>query len=197
MQSYQVSFVKYFCSICWWRSISSACKTTKKKKTPILEGIKSRRCTRTLARYVSDAAKFCLLAGGGKLSKRGIFSKCTDNSLGSALILAIAATGGLRSSIRSLTHDIVLRINYLLRCPNPGKVFTLIFLRYLIIKSRSYAWEIGYTGHHSCHLIVEAAISVYVFLHVQPRTPLQQRSSAGYRGRWFFTIRWVFQLHNI
>jgi hypothetical protein len=42
--------------------------------------------------------------------------------LGSLFILAIAAAAGLRPSIRGLSHDVILRINYLLRCPNPGMI---------------------------------------------------------------------------
>lgn len=37
-------------------------------------------------------------------------------------LLAMVAGGNYRSKIRSLTHDQLLRINYLLRCPNPGKL---------------------------------------------------------------------------
>lgn len=44
--------------------------------------------------------------------------------LGSLFILAIAAAAGLRPTIRGLSHDIILRINYLLRCPNPGMLST-------------------------------------------------------------------------
>ncbi|KAF8868750.1 hypothetical protein CPB84DRAFT_1857181 [Gymnopilus junonius] len=62
----------------------------------VLKSIKTQKTPRTLATYVSDAAKFCLLAAG-----------------------AIVAATGLRSDMRGLMHDIVLRINYLLRCPNP------------------------------------------------------------------------------
>lgn len=43
----------------------STCDTTKKKKTGVLKTIKSQKTVRTLAAYVSDGAKFCLLAGGG------------------------------------------------------------------------------------------------------------------------------------
>jgi hypothetical protein len=46
--------------------------------------------------------------------------------LGSLFILAIAAAAGLRPSIRGLSHDVILRINYLLRCPNPGMISTYV-----------------------------------------------------------------------
>jgi len=50
------------------------------------------------------------------------FHSCIDDYLGTLFILAIAAAADTRSKIRNyLTHDIVLRINYLLRSPNPGK----------------------------------------------------------------------------
>jgi hypothetical protein len=45
----------------------STCDTTKKTKTEVLKTIKSGKTVRTLASYVSDGAKFCLLAGGGML----------------------------------------------------------------------------------------------------------------------------------
>lgn len=50
------------------------------------------------------------------------FYSCIDDYLGTLFILAIAAAADTRSKIRNyLTHDIVLRINYLLRCPNPSR----------------------------------------------------------------------------
>ncbi|KAF8956392.1 hypothetical protein BDZ97DRAFT_1925585 [Flammula alnicola] len=95
--------------------VISTCKSTRKKKTAILDAIQSERSTRTLARYVSDAAKFCLLAGGA-----------------SFFILAIAAAANLRSNIRNLTHDIILRINYLLRCPNPDHTLGKLVIQDII-----------------------------------------------------------------
>lgn len=105
----------------------STCDTTKKTKTKVLKTIKSQKTVRTLASYVSDGAKFCLLAGGG------VFTFFLPNLLllinswlGSLFILAIAAAAGLRPTIRGLSHDIILRINYLLRCPNPGMITTYV-----------------------------------------------------------------------
>ena len=46
--------------------------------------------------------------------------------LGSLFIVAIAAAAGLRPTIRGLSHDIILRINYLLRCPNTGMISTYV-----------------------------------------------------------------------
>ena len=104
-------------------SKSSICHANGWKKTPVLESIKGVKSPRTLARYVSDAAKFCLLAGGGVFfSKSPHFHRCIDDFIGTLFILAIAAAADTRSTIRNyLTHDIVLRINYLLRSPNPGR----------------------------------------------------------------------------
>ena len=50
------------------------------------------------------------------------FQHFIDDYVGSVFILAIAAAADTRSTIRNyLTHDVVIRINYLLRCPNSGK----------------------------------------------------------------------------
>jgi hypothetical protein len=46
--------------------------------------------------------------------------------LGSLFILAIVAAAGLRPTMRGLSHDIILRINYLLRCPNPSMISTYV-----------------------------------------------------------------------
>jgi len=107
---------------CFDRFESRTCQVNHWKKTPVLESIKSAKSSRTLARYVSDAAKFCLLAGGGVFFFSKKFQHFIDDYVGSVFILAIAAAADTRSMIRNyLTHDIVIRINYLLRCPNSGK----------------------------------------------------------------------------
>ena len=62
----RLSFFLYTADLtCSDRFKSSICKAKGWKKTPVLESIKGGKHSRTLARYVSDAAKFCLLAGGG------------------------------------------------------------------------------------------------------------------------------------
>jgi hypothetical protein len=106
---------------------SSTCDTTKETKTKVLKTIKSQKTVRTLSAYVSDGAKFCLLAGGGVfLYFLPDLPILINSFLGSLFILAIAAAAGLRPSIRGLSHDVILRINYLLRCPNPGMVSTYV-----------------------------------------------------------------------
>ena len=119
LQSDQVGFIVSL-EFSLMNCLSSTCDTMKRKKMPVLQAIKSRKCPRTLARYISDGAKFCLLAGGGKiLESLTKFHYLIAYFLASFFILVIASSANLRSKIRGLTHDMILRINYLLRCPNP------------------------------------------------------------------------------
>lgn len=43
--------------------------------------------------------------------------------IGSLFFLIIIAAAGLRGKIRKLTHDIVIRLQHLIRCPHPSKFF--------------------------------------------------------------------------
>ncbi|KIM35959.1 hypothetical protein M413DRAFT_32093 [Hebeloma cylindrosporum] len=77
---------------------------TSTPKTTILKRIKCGvKHWKTLERYVSDGAKYTLFAGAGSL-----------------FFLVVIAAAGLRGKIRKLTHDIVIRLQHLIRCPDPN-----------------------------------------------------------------------------
>ncbi|KIM44289.1 hypothetical protein M413DRAFT_25716 [Hebeloma cylindrosporum] len=77
---------------------------TSTPKTTILKRIKwAPKHWKTLERYVSDGGKYTLFAGAGSI-----------------FFLVIIAAAGLQGKIRKLTHDVVMRLQHLIRCPDPN-----------------------------------------------------------------------------
>jgi hypothetical protein len=84
-----------------------------------------------LRRYVSDGAKYTLLAGAGKLIIIHIFL-IYIYELGTIFLLVVIAAAGLRGKIRKITHDVVIRLQHLIRCPDSSKFLNSKSMIYLI-----------------------------------------------------------------
>ena len=132
--SFMLNAVQFRCKVIRYASIDSNagkyltllldsdCKQKGWKKSRVLKNCKYQgRTSDTLAKYVLEGAKFCLLAGGGMSFTSGneVLLILTF-AIATIFILAFAASGGMLSKIRQLPHDVVLRVYYLLRSPNPG-----------------------------------------------------------------------------
>jgi len=99
--------------------------------------------------------------------------KDINHYLGTLFILAIAAAANSRSTIRNyLTHDIILRINYLLRCPNPGECQLSNQVTLIDEISRPCSWKTSYSRYNSSNRFIEAEISGNFLFDVQPRPSL-------------------------
>ena len=91
-------------------------------KTAVLRTMSSKYCVDTLARYVDDGGKYCLLAGAGKccLFQRSFLLITLQ---GSVYLLAIVAAAGLRRKIRTITMDIYVRLHALFRKPSSSEQY--------------------------------------------------------------------------
>ncbi|KAF8881508.1 hypothetical protein CPB84DRAFT_1751168 [Gymnopilus junonius] len=93
-------------------------------KTDVLKHLVTGYSESTLARYIDDGGKFCLLAGAGgfllsNLVKAGMIE--LDSIQGSVYLLVILAAAGMKTKIRCIAMDMILRLHHAIRRPLEGE----------------------------------------------------------------------------
>ena len=94
---------------------------TGEHKTDILRRVVTGHSESSLARYIDDGGKYCLLASAGRSAIQPSKGEVLFGPVqGSVYLLAILAAAGQKTKIRCIASDMMLRLHHAIRRPVRG-----------------------------------------------------------------------------